>query len=104
MSRNHEPPADAEVLAPAKPGNLNGYYRGVVLPLMAEHCGYESHQEQHEALKAAFDGKDPREKQRSMAEMKPEERRRFIDYAIRQAAELGLVIPEPRNSLDAAKK
>lgn len=94
MRSLHAPPPDAGEID--KPANPNGYYRGVVLPLMAEHCGYESHQEQHEDIKAAFYGVTPGEKTKSMAAMTREERSRFIDYAIRQAAEMGIVIPEPR--------
>lgn len=73
------------------------YYRGVVVPAIAAHCGYESHAEAHRAIKAGFYGMiESNPKLPSMAHMTTEEATRFIDYAIRQAAELGLVLPEAR--------
>lgn len=73
------------------------YYRGVIVPAIASHCGYESHAEAHRAIKAGFYGM--RESDRdlpSMAAMSKEEATRFLDYALRQAAEMSLIIPDPQ--------
>lgn len=74
------------------------YYRSTIVPAIAAHCGYESHQEAHSAIKAAFYGLDPNGPLPSMADMSKEETMRFLDYALREAAEMSLVIDDPRRS------
>lgn len=75
------------------------YYRAVVVPALRDHCGYESDAECHRAIKAAFFGVDPRNDTiRSMAAMSQDEASRMIDYAIRESAEMGLVLPDPRSA------
>ena len=68
---------------------------------MARYCGYESNEECHPSVEAAFFGKDPREALPSMANMQREEASRLIDYAIRRAAEFGLVLPDPMGVSEA---
>ena len=75
--------------------NQHKFYRSVIVPRMAEYCGFESAEECHSAIKAAFYGKDPRGELPSMAAMSKEEASRFIEYAMRRAAEFGLVLPDP---------
>lgn len=82
------------------------YYRSVVLPLLREFCGYESDALMHAAIKAGFYQRDPRGALPSMSTMTSDEASRFLDFAVRTAAELGLVLPDAerkptRRSLDA---
>ena len=86
---------------PAVTNSQHAYYRGVIVPAMARYCGYESNEECHHAIKAAFFGRDPRESLPSMANMPREEASRLIDYAIRRAAEFGLVLPDPMGVSEA---
>lgn len=73
------------------------YYRAAIVPAIASYCGYESHAEAHRAIKSAFYGIPPNDPNLpSMADMPKEECQRFMDFALRQAAELSLVIPDPR--------
>ena len=73
------------------------YYRAVILPLIREHIGCESDAEAHRQVKAAFFGMHPDDpKLPSMAAMTQDEASRLIDYALRQAAEMSIVIPSPR--------
>lgn len=74
------------------------YYRAVVVPALRDHCGYESDADAHNAIKAAFFRKDPRGELPSMGDMSQEEACRLIDYAIRESAEMGLVLPDPRSA------
>lgn len=75
----------------------HSYYRAAIVPGIRQHCGYESNHEAHTAIKAAFYGMHPDDpKLPSMAKMTQEEAGRFIDYALREAAELGLVLEDPR--------
>lgn len=72
------------------------YYRGVIVPAVAAYCGYESHAEAHRAIKAGFYEMHPDSPSLpSMAGMSREEATRYIDYALRQAAEMQLVISDP---------
>lgn len=78
-------------------GNQNRYFHGVVLPLLAEHCGYEC-DEMREALKIKFlsthtDGDLP--SVRSTADLTTAEFAEFTDQCRRLGAELGVNIPDP---------
>ncbi len=71
------------------------YYRAVILPAIREHIGCESDAETHRQIKAAFYGMNPEDRKLpSMAAMTHEEASRFIEYALRQAAEMSLVLPD----------
>ncbi len=77
----------------------NRYYFGVVIPLIAEHCGYEK-DEMHELLAMRFLRTDddpitgsPRRKRTPQTDT--QEFADYLDSCIRFAAELGVVIPEP---------
>lgn len=78
----------------------NRFYFGVVVKLLAEHCGYER-QEMHEALAFRFLRIEdcpitgaPRRKR--TPETDTEEFGQYLDSCIRLAAELGVVIPDPK--------
>lgn len=78
-------------------GDQNRYFHGVVLPLLAEHCGYEC-DEMREALKIKFlsthtDGDLP--SVRSTADLTTAEFAEFTDQCRRLGAELGVNIPDP---------
>ena len=75
----------------------NRYYFGVVVPLIAEHCGYDK-QEMHELLAMRFLRVEddpitgsPRRKRTPNTDTK--EFAEFVDNCIRLAAELGVYIP-----------
>lgn len=77
----------------------NRYYFGVVVKLLAEHCGYDV-QEMHEALAFRFLRIEdcpitgaPRRKR--TPETDTGEFAEYVDHCIRLAAELGVVIPQP---------
>lgn len=74
----------------------NRYLHGVVIPILAAHCGYDP-EEMKEALKWRFlrkeDGRFPTV--RSTANLSVEEMTEFIDHIHRLAAELGVYIPSP---------
>jgi hypothetical protein len=77
----------------------NRYYFGVVVPLIAEHCGYEK-DEMHELLAMKFLRMEddpvtgsPRRKRTPDTDTK--EFAEYVDACIRLGAELGVVIPEP---------
>jgi hypothetical protein len=74
----------------------NAYYWAVVIPLLAESCGYED-EELHEALKWKFlqkhDG--PLPTVRSTGTLNTLEFAEYIEQCRRLAAEMGVVIPEP---------
>lgn len=75
------------------------YYFGVVVPLLAEHCGYEK-DEMHELLAMRFlrmaddpiTG-SPRRKHTPQTDTK--EFSEYVDACIRFAAELGVYVPAP---------
>jgi hypothetical protein len=80
----------------------NAYYWGVVVALLAEHCGYEP-EEMHEALKERFLRDREHEmhglqKTRSTASLSTAEMCEYIEACCRLGAELGVVIPEPGES------
>lgn len=75
----------------------NAYYWGVIVPMLAEHCGY-THEEMHFALRwqhLAVLGSHP-PTSRSTADLTDAE---FADYCSRVRAwasvELGVYVPEP---------
>lgn len=75
----------------------NRYYWGVVIHLLAEHCGYEQ-EEMHDALKQKFlrihdDTELPTV--RSTASLNTAEFTEYIEQARRLAAEMGVYIPDP---------
>ena len=79
----------------------NRFYFGVVVKLLAEHCGYDA-QEMHEALAMRFLRIEdcpitgaPRRKR--TPETDSQEFAEYVDHCIRLAAELGVVIPDPHS-------
>lgn len=77
----------------------NRFYWGVVVPLIAEHCGYEK-DELHELLAMRFLRIDddpitgsPRRKHTPATDSK--EFGEYVDSCIRFATELGVYIPQP---------
>lgn len=79
----------------------NRFYFGVVVKLLAEHCGYER-DEMHEALAMRFLRIEdcsitgaPRRKRTPQTDT--EEFAQYLDSCIRLAAELGVVIPDPKD-------
>ena len=75
----------------------NGYYWAVVVPLLAEYCGYER-EEMHEALKMKFlltheDSAFPT--LRSTTDLDTAEFTEYIEQCRRLAAGYGVVIPDP---------
>lgn len=86
---------------------LNRYYWGIVLELLAEHCGY-TREEMHEALKFKFlrmeaesDVRFGLPKVGSTAQLTNAEFLRYLeDVRIFAATELGLYIPEPNEGLE----
>lgn len=74
-----------------------GYYRSAIVPGYARSGGFESHEEAHRHLKAAFFELHPNDPRLpSMASMSEEECGRFLSYIIRECAEIGIEIEEPR--------
>ena len=84
----------------------NKYYWGVVVEILASHCGYDP-DEMHEALKVKFlsEGQDEKTgliKVRSTTKMTTDEFIKYTDKVIRWAAQdLGVFIPDP-NQVEAA--
>lgn len=79
----------------------NAYYFGVVVKLLAEHCGYEP-DEMHEALAMRFLRIEdcqvtgsPRRKRTPDTDTK--EFADYVDACIRFAAELGVLVPDPQH-------
>ena len=77
----------------------NAYYHGVVVALLAEHCGY-NHDDMHETLAMKFLRIEdcpvtgaPRRKRTPKCDT--QEFADYVDACIRLAAELGVVIPDP---------
>ena len=84
----------------------NRYYWGVVIRLVADHCGYEP-DEMHEALAFRFLRIEddpitgsPRRKRTPKTDTK--EFADYVDQCIRFGAELGVVIPGPNEAEGAA--
>ena len=78
--------------------NQNSWYWGVIVPMIAEYCGYEP-EEVHSALKEQFlkdhtDAQLPRI--RSTASLTTAEFTIYIDACRRLAAGWGVVIPDPQ--------
>lgn len=84
----------------------NCFYFGVVIPLLAAHCGYDDLEEMHAILKEKFPvGADlaayieayvKMEKVESSADFLKEQFQFYIERIQRLAAELGIYIPDPR--------
>lgn len=87
-------------LRPARSGNQNAYYWGVVMALFADHCGYEP-QEMHEALKLRFlvvDPDAPLLVARSTTQLDTRQFTEYIEHVRQLAAEMGLYIPDPNEA------
>lgn len=83
----------------ARTSQQNRFYFGVVVKLLAEHCGYER-DEMHEALAMRFLRIEdcpvtgaPRRKRTPQTDT--EEFGQYLDSCIRLAAEQGVIIPDP---------
>jgi len=78
----------------------NRYYWGVIVEILASHCGYTS-EEMHEALKVKFLGSAHEDERglirvRSSAALSIDEFIRYTNEIVRWAAEtLGVFIPDP---------
>lgn len=75
----------------------NRYYFGVVVPLIAEHCGYDK-QEMHELLAMRFlriedDPVTGSPRRKHTPETDTKEFAKYVDACCRFAAELGVYIP-----------
>lgn len=88
----------------AKPRSLqeNGYYWGVVIPLLSEWAGYTS-DEMHDALKehflSRFDDKSGLSKIRSTASLSTSEFEEFLSKVRQWASEQGVFIPLPNEEI-----
>lgn len=95
--------------------DTHGYYRAVVLPLLAESWGWANPEELHRALKMlhlahgivpAEDprwrisriGRDSHVEPPSMGELTQAESNAYLDAVINQAREDGISVPPPRGS------
>ncbi len=83
----------------------NSYYWATVVPILADHCGYDK-QEMHEALAMRFLRIDdcpitgaPRRKR--TPDTSTREFAEYVDACIRLAGELGLSIPAPNEAVNA---
>lgn len=86
-----------EELRPRRSLKANGYYRGVVLPVFAEHIGCDTRY-LHEILKLRFLCIDPDAKvpvTRSTAELDTREMYEYVEHIRQLAAEMGCYIPDP---------
>jgi hypothetical protein len=77
----------------------NAYYWGVVIPLLAESCGYED-EEMHDALKHRFLRDRANEKGglvlvKSSAALNTRDFTEYIEQCRRLGAEMGVAIPDP---------
>ena len=77
----------------------NAYYWGIVIPLLAESCGYGD-EEMHDALKHRFLRDRANEKGglvlvKSSAALNTREFTEYIENCRRLAAEMGVAIPDP---------
>jgi len=78
----------------------NRYYRGVVIPMIADYCGYE-HDQMHEAIAMMFlpvhsEVPGAPVTRRSTADLTSAEFADYVDTVRRWAAvELGVNIPDP---------
>lgn len=83
---------------PVRSDAQHRYWHGVVVPLLAEFCGYTT-DEMHEALKQRFLSEEDANgltRVRSTRELSRKEFVEFVETVCQFAAELGLVIPPPR--------
>jgi hypothetical protein len=75
----------------------NAWYWSCIVPLLAEHCGYDE-EEMHEALKMRFLRNHTDTQLPSVRSTTSLDTREFTEYAEscrRLAAEMGVVIPDP---------
>jgi hypothetical protein len=86
----------------------NAYYWGVIIPPLAEHCGY-THDEMHEALKAKFLGQE--DLSRGLLRIGSTRKlstAEFTDYIERvtvwAAGELGVVILPPERTVNKRRR
>lgn len=73
-----------------------GYYWAAIVPVASRACGFEKHTEGHKHMMAGFFDMhmdDPNLP--SFGAMPEEERTRYIDWVIRQLAEMDCEVPEP---------
>ena len=76
----------------------NSYYWGVVIPLLAEYCGYDEPDEMHDALKQRFLSAPIEHgltRIRSTSHLTTTEFTDYIEKCRKLAAELGVYIPDP---------
>lgn len=81
----------------------NRYYWGVVVPLLAEHCGYDK-QEMHEVLAMRFlriedDALTGAPRRKRTPDTDTAEFEEYLDACRRLAADIGVNIPEPNEVL-----
>ncbi len=77
----------------------HAYYRTAIVPAIREECGYITDAEAHRAIKGGFYEMHPDDPRLpSMAKMSQEEAGRLIEYAIVQAAEMHIVLKDPRRA------
>jgi len=84
---------------PQRSSQANRYYWGVVIPLIAEHCGYEK-DEMHELLAMRFlriedDPVTGSPRRKHTPETDTTEFADYVDACMRFGAELGVYIPAP---------
>lgn len=85
---------------PARSSAANRYFHGVVVPLLAEHCGYTP-EEMKDALKWKFlqvhfnDGQDKPPTVLSTSGLDTKQFGEFIEQCVRLGAEMGVVVPNP---------
>ncbi len=73
-----------------------GYYWAAVVPVAARACGFERHKDGHRHMMAGwFDMQMDDPALPSFGTMPDEERHRYIDWAIRQLAEMDCEVDEP---------
>jgi hypothetical protein len=75
----------------------HAYYRDAILPLMREAMGCVTENEAHRQIKAGFFGMHPDDPELpSMGRMPQEQAGRLIEYAMIEAAQIGVILPDPR--------
>lgn len=87
------------VHTPKRSDRASRYYFGVVVPLIAEHCGYDK-QEMHELLAMRFlrmadDPVTGSPRRQRTPETDSKAFADYVDACIRFASELGIYVPQP---------
>lgn len=75
----------------------NAYYHGIVVKLIADHCGYEP-EDCHQALRTRFlsePGELGLARVRSTTELDTREFTEYVERCRQLAAEMGINIPDP---------